>query len=330
MRHADWLRFIHSRNAVGVMTLMAGGAMWVASKAGVTAPAPYTCGIINTVTQPLIASGATSLYFSIGINIVIALLLIYLNKIFNPMRAMTNLQAGLFMIMQGALPASAVWFGSGELLALVAILCIFLLYASYSDTGAMRNIFLAFLLISALSAADTAALILLPVFWLALAQMRIFSLRSVLASLLGLATPWIILLGLGIVPLDRLQFTMPKVASFFAGTPDEVPMLVTVATTAFLTVAAWLQNAMKILSYNARFRAFQSVLSVLSLVVILAVTLDYTRVMAYIPLLDCCAAMQVAHLFAAVHRREKSYIAVLSLVFIYILFYLWTIITCIS
>lgn len=328
MRHADWLRFIHSRNAVGVMTLMAGGAMWVASKAGVTAPPSYTCGIVKTVTQPLVASGDISLYISIGINI--ALLLIYLNKIFNPMRVMTNLQAGLFMIMQGAIPASAVWFGSGEMLALVAILCVFLLYASYSDSGAMRNIFLAFLLISALSAADTAALILLPVFWLALAQMRIFSLRSVLASLMGLATPWVILIGLGIVPVDMIQFPLPKVASFSAAAPDDVPMLVTVATTAFLTLAAWLQNAMKILSYNARYRAFQSVLSVLSLVSILAVTLDYTRVMAYIPLLNCCAAMQAAHLFAAVHRREKSYLAILSLVFIYILFYLWTIITCIS
>lgn len=330
MRHADWLRFIHSRNAVGVMTLMAGGAMWVASKAGVTAPPSYTCGIVKTVTQPLVASGDISLYISIGINIVIALLLIYLNKIFNPMRVMTNLQAGLFMIMQGAIPASAVWFGSGEMLALVAILCVFLLYASYSDSGAMRNIFLAFLLISALSAADTAALILLPVFWLALAQMRIFSLRSVLASLMGLATPWVILIGLGIVPVDMIQFPLPKVASFSAAAPDDVPLLVTVATSAFLTLAAWLQNAMKILSYNARYRAFQSVLSVLSLVSILAVTLDYTRVMAYIPLLNCCAAMQAAHLFAAVHRREKSYLAILSLVFIYILFYLWTIITCIS
>lgn len=309
---------------------MAGGAIWVASKAGVTAPPTYTCGIVKTVTQPLVASGDISLYISIGINIVIALLLIYLNKIFNPMRVMTNLQAGLFMIMQAAIPASAVWFGSGEMLALVAILCVFLLYASYSDSGAMRNIFLAFLLISALSAADTAALILLPVFWLALAQMRIFSLRSVLASLMGLATPWVILIGLGIVPVDMIQFPLPQVASFSAAAPDDVPMLVTVATTAFLTLAAWLQNAMKILSYNARYRAFQSVLSVLSLVSILAVTLDYTRVMAYIPLLNCCAAMQAAHLFAAVHRREKSYLAILSLVFIYILFYLWTIITCIS
>lgn len=160
--------------------------------------------------------------------------------------------------------------------------------------------------------------------------MRIFSLRSVLASLMGLATPWVILIGLGIVPVDMIQFPLPQVASFSAAAPDDVPMLVTVATTAFLTLAAWLQNAMKILSYNARYRAFQSVLSVLSLVSILAVTLDYTRVMAYIPLLNCCAAMQAAHLFAAVHRREKSYLAILSLVFIYILFYLWTIITCIS
>ena len=330
MRHSDWLRFIHSRNAVGAMTLMAGGAMWAASKAGISAPASCTFGIVKTVAQPLIAPAQASLYVSIGTNIVIALLLIYLNKIFNPMRAMTKLQAGLFLIMQGALPASSVWFGTGEMLAVVAILCIFLLYASYSDPGAMRNIFLAFLLISALSAADTAALILLPVFWLALAQMRIFSLRSVLASLIGIATPWIILLGLGIVSPADLQFPRPELASFSAAAPGEVPTLVTVATTAFLTVAAWLQNAMKILSYNARFRAFQSVLSVLSLVVILAVTLNYTRVMAYIPLLDCCAAMQVAHLFAAVHRREKSYIAILSLLFIYILFYLWTIITCIS
>jgi len=327
MRYADWLKFLHSHNAVAVMALIAVGAAWLASGAGISAPAPEAYGLVRSVTQPFIPGTKLSFYASAGASIIIALLLIHLNKTFNPMRAMTKLQASLFLVMQAAVPESMAMFGSGEILATITLLCMFLMYGSYANPEGMRAVFLAFFLISASAAVDTAALLLLPVFWLALGQMRIFSLRSVLASLLGIATPWVMLLGLGMVSVDQLQFPRPELASFSADSPCEVPLLVTVASTAFLAVAAWVQNAMKILSYTARFRAYQSVLTVLTLVSILAVTLNYTRLTAYLPLLNCCAAMQAAHLFAAVYRREKSSIAILSLIFTYILLCSWTIIT---
>lgn len=330
MRHADWLKFFHSRNAVAVMGLIAVAATWLATKTPIPSPPHGAFGLVRPVVQPFFPDPDISFYVSAGADIIIALLLIYLNKTFNPMRAMTKLQAGFFLVFEAAVPASMAAFGSGEILAIVTLICVFLMYASYANPDGMRNVFLAFLLISAFAAADTAALILLPVFWLALGQMRILSPRAVLASLMGISTPWVILLGLGIVPLDQLQFPKPHLSSFYADTPDNVPMLAAVATTAFLAVAAWVQNAVKILSYTARFRAFQSVLTVLTLVAILAVALNYTRVIVYLPLLNCCAALQAAHLFAAVHRREKSYIAILSIIFIYILFYSWTIIAYIS
>lgn len=263
-----------------------------------------------------------SLGLNVGGNLLIMALMIIINKAFNVLRAITWLQVGLFGIMQAAVPREVLALNSGTLVCVAVAYCIFLLFSCYNAPEKVRTVFLAFLVLSLGTTAQYCFTLYIVVCWLMLIQMRIFSMRVFVASVLGIVTVWIILFGFGLISPADLH--LPSITGIMdvLDLHSAVYLLSLTAGTTFLLVLALGANLMKTIAYNARARAYNGALTVLSLVTVVAVAADFENLLAYLPLLNLCTAYQITHYFVN-HRYERQYIAVLAVCGFYFALYLW-------
>ena len=255
-------------------------------------------------------------------NVAIIAMLILINKTFNVLRAMTWLQVGLFALMQSAVPYGVMSLNSGSLVCLVVLICLFLMFRNYGMPNEMHGVFLTFLYLSSGATVQYCFLFFIPLFWLICVQMRIFTLKTALASTFGLLTVWIILLGFGIIEWNDIRF--PEITSVF-GTLElnrTLYLLVVACLTSFLLLVSIMMNVFKTMAYNARARAYNGALTLVSAVCIVAMIVNYNNLMAYIPLLNACAAYQITHYFVN-HHYDRQYLGVLAVVSVYIILYIW-------
>lgn len=247
---------------------------------------------------------------------VTVLILLLLNKIFNVFRSMSYLGVALFAAMQLATPDLFTQFYTGTVLAIVVPLCLMALFSCFRQPLAMRHVFVIFLLLSFFTATQYCFAFYIPVFLIGLGQMQIFSLRSVLAALMGTVTPWWLLLGFGIIsPAD---ITFPRVESVFTliGQDDTMLLVLTLGVTVFAMLLCFVLNILKTIAYNARARAINGSFTLLALVTVVTAAVDYRNIISYIPLLNFSAAMEITHYFAT-HRGEKTFIPVIVLLAVY-------------
>lgn len=268
--------------------------------------------------------GWASLIVNLGLNAFILIMLSVINKTFNVMRAVTWLPVGLYAIMQAAVPRELIRLNSGTLLALAVIVCMYLIFYCYDAPERVRRVFLTFLVISLGAACQYSFIIFIPVFWLICAQMRIFTLRSFIASVLGILTPWIIMLGFGLVHFD--DFHAPQIVSVYSALDlrSAMYLLIVTAFTVCVLIFSLSVNLWKTISYNARARAYNGAFTVVSVITLVAMVFDYTNLLTYLPLLNLCAAFQLTHYFVT-HRFDRQYAAVMAVCAVYIILYLWRI-----
>ena len=259
---------------------------------------------------------------NVALNVAIMAMMVIIDKAYNVLRAATRLHIGLFAVMQAAVPAVVVSPNSGSLVALVLLCCIYLMFSCYDAPGLVKRVFLTFMLLSLGATVQYCFVLFIPVFWLICAQMRIFTLRTFVASLLGIITVWWLLLGFGIIsPAD---VRMPHITSIADALDlnSTVYLLIATGITAFLLVASLVLNIFKTIAYNARARSYNGALTLVAFVTITAMVFDYNNIVAYLPLLNVCAAYQITHYFVR-HPFDRQYAAVLCVGAVYVMLYLW-------
>lgn len=256
--------------------------------------------------------------------VVILLVTANINKTFNLLRAMSKLPSSYFLIMCAASPALLFKLCPGTLLCAVVVLCVAILYyVSAHEKPDMRSVFLVFAILSGCASFDVSYLIYIPVMLLGCMQLRMFSLRVLSASAMGVATPWIIFMGFGIVGPDDLQVPMPEFNLPSFSDPHTMQLLCTLVISVCVTVVALAQNLVKFLSYNARLRSLLGVITLTTFVTILAAVADYDQMYSFLTLLNLCAAFQLSHMFRAIHNFPKSYIAIVSVMTVYVGLSIW-------
>lgn len=324
MRSAILSQNFHKRNAAFIMIAVA--ALYVVLTSGMAGflPPQGDQGICLPSPGEWKLPGWVAIGSNVALNIAIMSMMMIVNKTFNVLRAMTWLHVGLFAIMQAALPREIVTLNSGTLLALAVICCIYLLFSCYAQPERVRRVFLAFMVLSLGATTQYSFVVFIPVFWLITVQMRIFNTRTLLASVLGLLTPWVILFGLGIVtPAD---VHVPEITSVFGDRylRPALYVFIIAVLTAFLLVISTVLNVLKTIAYNAQARSYNGALTVVASVTIMAMLVNYNNLLAYLPLLNMCAAYQLTHYFVN-HRFDRQYAAVLAVCAVYVVLYLWRI-----
>lgn len=324
MRSALLSQKFHGRNAA--LAMMAIATVYVALTGGMTGflPMQGDQGICLPSPGAWPLPGWLGIGLNAALNILIMVMMMVVNRTFNVLRAVTWLHVGLFAIMQAAVPREIVSLNSGTLLALAVICCIYLLFSCYAEPERVRRIFLAFMILSLGSATQYSFVVFIPVFWLMTIQMRIFNSRTFLASVLGLLTPWVMLLGFGIVtPADIHR---PDITSVFEAMNlrSALYLLIVSALTVSILIISTALNALKTIAYNARARSYNGALTIVASITIVAMALNYNNLLAYLPLLNMCAAYQLTHYFVN-HRFDRQYAAVLAVCAVYVVLYLWRI-----
>lgn len=318
--------FVHSRYALGTAAIMAVVLSLLYFLVGTPVYPGCDDGIVSTWSVRWIKSADGNLMAGLAINLVIMAVVTFMTRRHNVLRSVTKLPGAMYMAMMVATPSLMMYIYPGVLLCLAVVISMWLMFAAYDSPYSTRSVFLVFFLMSGLSAIDYAFVIYIPVFFLGIAQMRIFHLRAVIAMLMGIVTPWIIMLGLGIVQPETLRVPEALTMSAPLSNINFSIMLGVGAFTAFCGLCAWLQGLMKMLSYNAKSRAMLSMIFVTMLVTIIAGAVDYDHLAVYLPLLNCCVALELGHLFGVVYRRGKSHVVVLAVMGVYLMIYAWRII----
>ena len=265
-------------------------------------------GIFYTLGDSLIAHGTLSAIFNVLCLLATGSMVIAVNKVFGFVRSATCLHVSAFYLLMAANPAGLITFNAGTLLCMATVLLLVPLFASFQDKHAQRFIFFTFLLIATGAMFHYAFLALIPVMVIGFAHMHALNTRGILAMLLGIVTPYWIVLGLGIASpagahAPGMLWTLP------AG-----PLIALSASIGVLALILAGFNLFTIMNYRMQPRIYNVCFFIMLLAVIIAMAVAWRDLQVFMPLLCLITAIQVAQFHTL--RVKFEYRFVLMLLFI--------------
>lgn len=307
--------FLCSRGLTLLVAMMTAAfcVLWLRSMP-LPAPPAFFRGIVVPSANLWFDDRLVSLAVNLVCVAVTALMILSLDRTFSLLQRQTSLDATYFLAMSLSMPTMLLNFNTGTLLALTVLVCLFLLYSTYGDPTATSRIFLIFLILSAMSMTQYCYLVYVPVFIVGVIQMRVFSGRALVACLLGLVTPWWILGAVSLAVPVRVSFPDPSLFLTAFSFQSNLKLIVTTAFVALLLIVSWVGCIPQMLAYNAHRRAYNGVLSLISLMTLLAVFCDFANFMAYVPLLAVCASVHLGRLFSRGATKGGNIVASLTIV----------------
>lgn len=282
-------------------------------------------GFIFSSPNLWITNSNISLVVNVVATLVVASLMIFINRVFNLLRTTSLLDATLFLAMTISTPVLLTQL-VGTPLSVILLVCLILLYSTYGSLSETRNIFAVFFILSAMTTTQYCYAFYIPVFMIGCAQMRVLSGRTIVAGILGLITPWWLALGSGLVHPSQIH--LPEFESIFGDFDfsEQLPLFASAGVTALLLILGWVSNFPQMIAYNARMRAINGTMSIISLVTLIAACGDFTNISAYVPTLCLCSAFQLGRFFTW-QKIDRSYIAIAIVFVIYISIYVWSVIS---
>ena len=103
-----------------------------------------------------------------------------------------------------------------------------------------------------------------------------------------------------------------------------LPFYAAVAVTIVCGGLLGMFNLIKIYSYNARARANNGFITLSAVVTVALIFADSANAVAYVPLLNVCAAIQTG-LFFSINNHRKSYIGIFVVLAAYAALYCWNV-----
>lgn len=316
MTASDVTRFVNSRSMVAVAGVLLLVAARIAFQNHEVTYFVFDRGTIFKSANLWISDTWLTMAVNTALILATALLWMLVIQFFNPFRALTTLPASFFLLMMLSVPEIVDQLFTGSVLVAIMPLCLALLWSSFGDTTRLRHIFLLFALLSALSMTQYCYVVYIPVFLVGCVQMKIFSLRTITACMIGLITPWWIVFGLGIADPD--SFHWPAAAGFFNS--DDVDGTVNVVMVTLITsglmITAWIANLMNVVALNANLRSYNGSISLISLVTLIAMLADFNNAVAYLPTLMLMASYQLAFMFEK-STDKRRFIPILAIMAVY-------------
>ena len=269
-------------------------------------------GIFFTLQGAFIETGPVSAAINVLCLLATGGILLALNKVFTFVRSMTHLFVSAFFLLQLAHPSGLVSLNAGTLLGLMGAVTLMPLFASFQDSHAQRSIFLIFALVATGVMFHYGFLMLIPVYLLGFANMRVLDFKGMLAMLIGLVTPFWIVMGLGI--------TSPSDAHLPQWALMERPQLtiqfgMALATSA-IGLALMVMNLLTVVNYRMQPRVYNISLMIMLVMVIITLCLDYHDLAVFLPLLNLMVAVQMAQAYTlgASFRFRNLFVLLLMVV----------------
>ncbi len=269
-------------------------------------------GIFFTLQGAFIETGPVSAAINVLCLLATGGILLALNKVFTFVRSMTHLFVSAFFLLQLAHPSGLVSLNAGTLLGLMGAVTLMPLFASFQDSHAQRSIFLIFALVATGVMFHYGFLMLIPVYLLGFANMRVLDFKGVLAMLIGLVTPFWIVMGLGIAsPSDA---HLPQWA--LMERPQLTIQFGMALATSAIGIALMVMNLLTVVNYRMQPRVYNISLMIMLVMVIITLCLDYHDLAVFLPLLNLMVAVQMAQAYTlgASSRFRNLFVLLLMVV----------------
>lgn len=190
-------------------------ALWLSSYAGQlphTLPAGYS-DIVENIFMMLAPGSLLSNLVSIALTLLNAFLLAHLNNRHSIIRARTFLPLVIFLLLMSTWSETHVVNGSHIALTLF-ILALFNFFGMGKDRHASEQAFAGSFLIGIASLLINPFVLLIPVCWIGLIIFQSFSLRTFLATIIGVLTPWVLYLAALYITNIHIDFQQLLVNAF--------------------------------------------------------------------------------------------------------------------
>lgn len=266
-------------------------------------------GIFFEMPTVLLQPGLPSALLNVTCLVGIGALMLVINKVFNFVRSMTSIFVSVFFLLEMAMPLASNAFNAGTALCMLLVLGVLPLFASYENTHSQGYIYLTMTVLATACMWQWAFVMLILAFAIGFIYVRAMDFRGFLAMLLGLLTPFWIVIGLGLVnPLtDFRPFQISAVWTSLDLSQMRL-MVAWAAVVGLLSLVLTVSNLMTILNYRLQFRVYNAFFIIVTLLSVLAICVDYRDMAMFMPLLNLCLAIQVAHSFTLSNQPKRHYL----------------------
>ena len=266
--------------------------------AGICLPSPDAWGL------PRVAAwiANTALIFACGG------LISWVNKEFRLTATSDPVWQGMFLVAA----TSNVWlsgmFSASALLALVNIACLMVLFGCYKQRNATRELFVIGTILAIGSMFEYAFLFMTPVFIIGAIMLKCFSFKALVAFIMGLAAPYWVGIGFGII--DPVSLEWPIFRHPFEGYASHTDLLVGLLNVGITVIGALLlslSNAVRLYAGNSRRRIFNMTLNLLGAVACICMVFDFQNLTVYLATIYLVAALQMANMMEFSNPRRPGW-----------------------
>ena len=262
---------------------------------------PVSSWLMNTVLIGAVAAGG-----------------FFLNRTYNFIRSTQPVLPAMFLVLAGSNPWLNYYLSSSTLICVVNLLALSMLFGSYASRNATQPMFVIGTLFSIGSMFQYAFLPMIVAYVLGAIMMKAFRFKEFLALGMGLVAPCWIGIGMGLLNLE--WFTFPEITNLFsdfAKASDIFVMALSVGVAAFFGAILALNNSIKLYAGNSRVNACNMTITMLGIVSVICIIVDFSNMLAYLGTLYFSVAVQVANLCALWKlRREWLAVAIPSLIYV--------------
>lgn len=276
--------------------------------AGICLPSPNGWGL-----TPLSGWG-----LNLTLLIATAITLYFINKEYTVVQGSDTVLMGMFIIMATSNTCISGMLTSSTLLALANLICLKILFGCYRKRNTTQELFAIATILAAGSMVQYAFIFMMPVYVIGAMMLKCINFKGFIAFLMGIAAPYWVCIGLGIVPLT--QFNMPTLTNLFAGYTTKSGLflwLLNIAVTVVIGLILALNNMVKLYAGNTQRRLYNMVINLMGLVAALCMLIDFNNMVAYMTTVYMITAVQLGNLFALWNIR-KGWVWVLSISVIYV------------
>lgn len=266
---------------------------------GICLPSPNLWVIPSTVSWLL----------NISLIIILGLSLHLFNKTYNFVSSSDTVLPAVFIFLCGSNPWIDGMLTSSVIMMTANLICLHLLFGCYRSPKGMQQLFVVGSILSLCSMFQYAFIFLIPAYMIIALILKCFNFKSFVAMLLGIASPYWIGLGSGIISPD--SFAPPTFTSLFDIFENRQTLfigLLNCAVTIIISLMLTLYNAVKLYAGNTRRRLLNNSIIFLGLAATICIVCDVKNIPVYIATVYMVMAVQLANLFALRNVRYARYL----------------------
>lgn len=267
----------------------------LAGRFGVCLPSP------NEWTVNPQASWMINSILMIGCGIALA----FLNRAYSFVKSTDYVLSSSFIVLATSNPWLTTYLNTSTILVTINLICLMIMFATYKKRNATQEVFSVATLLSLGSMIQYSFLAMIPAYIGVAAVMKCLKGKESVAFILGLAAPYWVGIGLGLVPID--SFRLPEFSNLFEEYTNKTDLfmeILNVGSIAVVSILLGLNNAVKLYAGNSQIRAMNNAVNIVAGMAMLAMMFDFRNLPAYMATLYLGAAVQLGNLMALFNIRK--------------------------